>query len=74
MNISVVFLIFVIIKLAKYYRNNSSVMKNLLTWDTTETINELSPKRRAKSPLIEEKTSPYLADNRRGVQKNNLRR
>lgn len=50
------------------------MMKNLLTWDTTETINELSPKRRTKSPLIEEKTSPYLADNRRGVQKNNLRR
>ena len=49
-------------------------MKNLLTWDTTETINELSPKRRAKSPLIDEKTSPYLADHRRGVQKNNLRR
>lgn len=69
----IVFLYFEI-KFLKYYRNNSSMMKNLLTWDTTETINEISPKRRAKSPIIDEKTSPYLVDNRRGVQKNNLRR
>jgi hypothetical protein len=48
-------------------------MKNLLTWEV-ETNNEVSPKKRVKSPLIEEKTSPFLGDRRRGNQKNNFRK
>ena len=47
-------------------------MKNLLSWDASDTANEISPKKRAKSPIIDEKTSPYLFEKRNANQNNNF--
>jgi len=38
-------------------------MKNLLIWEGSEINNELSPKKRGKSPLMDEQTSPFLSEN-----------